>query len=703
MDAATTPAIRNVALVGHGGSGKTTLAEALLLRSGAIPRAGRVEDGSTVCDHEPEEVNRGGTVTLGVADLDWTCSRGLTHRITLLDTPGAPDFAGGVDAALAVADLAVVVVSAVDGVQSGTEAAWRRCDEAGIPRLVLVGQEDRARADFHRVLDEVRALAARCGTPAEAVVPIELPLGEEQALHGVADVLADQGLDYTGDGRGRPCPLPDDVAVEEHRLHDVVTEEIVSHDDEQLERYLSGGQPSADDLVRTLAHEVRDREAVPVLVASAATGVGIDRLADLICQVAPSPADRPTRLVVGGGSGAAGDADVTTTELPADPDGEPVLHVFRTVADPFVGQVSVFKVLSGTVRSGDRLVVTGGPDASGGTEERLHGLFRLRGREHLPVDALPAGSIAAVAKLTAAPTGTLLARRTTPARPVALPPRPAVYALALSPVSQADDDKLSSALTRLAAEDPTLVVERAPHQTVLRGLGDAHLAVATDRLARVFGVHVRTEPVAVAYRETIAAPADAEGRLKKQSGGHGQFAVVRLKVSPLPPGSGFAFVDSVVGGAVPRQYLPAVERGLVEAMAAGGPQGYPVVDLRVEVVDGRSHAVDSSDMAFRAAAALGLRAALAEAGTVLLEPVARITVVVPSEAQGDVLGDLSARRGHITASDTTADGRVRIEADVPEAELARYALDLRSLSAGRGELTVRPGTYEPRPGHALTS
>jgi elongation factor G len=686
MDAATTPTIRSVALVGHSGSGKTTLAEALLLRAGAIPRAGRVEDGSTVCDHEPEEVARGTTVALGIADLDWTCRGGTAHRLTLLDAPGAPDFAGGVDAALGVADLAVVVVSAVDGVQSGTEAVWRRCDEAGIGRVVLITQEDRARADFHRVLAEVRDLAGRCGTPPESVVPLELPLGEEQALHGVADVLADEALDYDGDGHGRPCPVPADVAAEEHRLHDQVTEEIVAHDDEQLERYLSGDETAPAELVRTLAREVRDREAVPVLVVSAATGVGIDRLADLLCEIAPA---RAATLRVPGAA--------ESTDLPPDPAGEPVLHVFRTVADPFVGQVSVFKVLSGTVRSGDRLVLT----ATGG-EERLHGLFRLRGREHLPVDAVPAGGIAAVAKMQGATTGSLLARATSPAAPEPLPARPGVYALALTPVSQADDDKLSSALTRLAGEDPTLTVERGAHQTVLRGLGDAHLAVAVDRLARVFGVHVRTEPVRVAYRETIAGHAEAEGRLKKQSGGHGQFAVVRLRVDALPPGSGFAFVDSVVGGAVPRQYLPAVERGIVEAMAAGGPLGHPVVDLRVEVVDGRSHAVDSSDMAFRTAAALGLREALTSAGTVLLEPVVRVTVLVPPDAQGDVLGDLSARRGHITASGTTDDGRVRIDAEVPESELARYALDLRSLTAGRGVLTLSPGRYEPRPAHLVT-
>lgn len=687
MDAATTPTVRNVALVGHGGSGKTTLAEALLLRAGAVPRAGRVEDGSTACDHEPEEVARGSSVALGVADLDWTCSQGCPHRVTLLDTPGAPDFAGAVDAALSVADLAVVVVSAVDGVQSGTESAWRRCDEAGIPRLVVVSQEDRARADFHRVLDQVRDLAARTGHDPAGVVPLELPLGEEQALHGVADVLSDRGFDYAPDGRHRDCDLPADVAAEEHRLHDEVTEEIVAHDDDQLERYLSGDEPDAADLERTLAREVARGTAVPVLVASAATGVGVDRLADLVCEIGPAPTDRPARLRVGAG-------DAATTDLPADPAGEPVLHVFRTVADPFVGQVSVFKVLSGTVRPGDRLVST-----ATGTEERVHGLFRLRGREHLPAAVVRAGEIAAVAKLTGTPTGGLLAARAQPVRPAGLPARAPVLGVALVPVSQADDDKLSAALTRLAAEDPTLQVERTAHQAVLRGLGDAHLAVAVERLARVFGVHVTTEPVRIAYRETLAGPAEAEGRLKKQSGGHGQFAVVQLRLRPLPPGSGFAFVDSVVGGAVPRSYLPAVERGAAEALAAGGPLGHPVVDVEVEVHDGKAHAVDSSDMAFRTATAAGVRAALASAGTVLLEPTVRVTVVVPPEAQGDVLGDLSGRRGHISASSTTDDGRVRIEAVVPESEVVRYALDLRALAGGRGEVVLAPGGYEVRPGH----
>ncbi|WP_435738176.1 elongation factor G [Cellulosimicrobium sp. PMB13] len=690
--------VRNVALVGHSGSGKTTLAEAFLHRAGAIPRPGSVTEGTTVCDHEPEEIARGISVGLGVAHLDWTAPDGESYRVTLLDTPGSPDFLGAVDAALAVADLAVVVVSAVDGVRSGTLEAWRLCDEAGIPRLVLVSQEDRARADFRTVLDDVRSSFTA------SFVPLELPLGEEQSLHGVADVLGERAREYDGDGRGHDEAVPDDVREEEHALHDQVVEEIVTHDDDQLEAYLAGDEPGVADLERTLAQEVRDGEAVPVLLASALTGVGVDRALDLVCELGPSPVDRPAVVLLpgaaahpgddgAGASGAVGQETRATTEVVAQPTGDTLVHVFRTVVDPFVGQVSVFKVLSGTVASGDRLV-----DVATGAEDRVHGLFRLRGREHVAVERVGAGEVAAAAKLGAASTGGLLASRRSPVSARPLPHRPPVYAHALRPVSQSDDDKLSAALARLVAEDPTLHVDLTGTQAVLGGLGDTHLAVALERLERTFGVHVTTEPVQVAYRETIARPVEAEGRLKKQSGGHGQFAVVQLRVSPLPRGAGFEFANAVVGGSVPRQYLPAVERGVAEAMAAGGPHGYPVVDVRVEVYDGKAHSVDSSDMAFRTAGAVGLREALAAAGTVVLEPVSAVTVTVPSDAQGDVMGDLSARRGHITATGSLDDGRVVVEALVPEAELTRYVLDLRSLTGGRGSFTAVPDRYEVLPG-----
>lgn len=681
MNSAVTPTHRTVALVGGTGSGKTTLAEALLHRAGAITRAGTVEQGSTVCDHEPEEIARGTTLGLSLAHLDWTTPDGVEHALTLADTPGHPDFVGGVDTALSVADVALVVVSAVDGVTAGTRFVWSAAEAAGVPRIVVVTQEDKARADFRRVLAELRAAFG------EHLWPLELPLGEEQTFHGVADVLGEQALEYDESGRHREEPLPPEAEPEEHRMHLDVTEEIVSHDDEQLEAYLDGDEPSARDLERTFAREVASGEAVPVVVCSGVTQTGVDRVADLLCALAPTALDRDGRIVVG-----ERDAGTEVAVAP-NPDGEVLVHVFRTVADPFVGQVSMLKVLSGVLRSSDRL-----RNATTGADERIHGLFRLRGAEHLPVDALRAGEVGAVAKLTGSPSGSLLwSRSAGTARPAPLPRRAPVFAVSLEPASQSDDEKLSGALARLVAEDQTLLVDRAGGATILRGLGDTHLAVAVERLARVLGVHVNTGPAPVAYRETIAGSADAEGKLKKQSGGHGQFAVVQLRVSPLPPGRGFEFVDKVVGGAVPRTYIPAVEKGARDALATGGPQGHPVVDVRVELYDGKAHSVDSSEMAFRTAASMGVRAALAEAGTVLLEPVSTVTVTVPSELQGTVLTDLSGRRGRVSATEAVDDGRARVVASVPDAELERYVLDLRSMTGGQAELVITPDRYAKAP------
>ncbi len=684
MDEAMRPAIRTVALLGAAGSGKTTLAEALLHRAGAIPRPGRVEEGSTVTDHEPEEIARGISISLGLAPFDWKAPDGVTYDLTLLDTPGAPDFAGAADAALAASDLAVIVVSAVDGVQAGTHSAWRLAVEARKPRLVVVTKEDKARANFHQVLDDLRAAFG------VGFVPLELPIGEEAAFHGVADVLSEHALEYDADGTHHDGAMPAELADEEHRLHDEVTEEIVSHDDDALERYLSGDEPSADELERSLAHEVRDLEAFPVLVVSGLTGVGVDRLADLVCELAPA-------------ANPSVHAGETAVEVDPDPSGPVLAHAFRTVADPFVGQVTLLRVLSGTVKPGDRLHNT-----ATNTDERIPGLFRLRGKEHLPVDAAVAGQIVAVAKLTATPSHSLLVDKSQVEKSLGAAmsapsprPRPAVYALALEPVTQSDDDRLSGALQRLLAEDHTLVVDRSSDRTVLRGLGDTHLAVALERLARVFGVHVTTSAVPVAYRETIKRQVEIEGKVKKQSGGHGQFAVANLRVGPLPRGGGFEFVDKVVGGAIPRGYLPAVQKGAQEAMDHGGPHGFPIVDLRVEVYDGKAHSVDSSDMAFRTAASVGVREALAAAGSVVLEPISTVTITVPSAVQGDVMSDLSSRRGRIGATESLEDGMVRIEATVPESELGRYVLDLRSITGARADLTITPSHYEVCPDHLV--
>ena len=424
-------------------------------------------------------------------------------------------------------------------------------------------------------------------------------------------------------------------------------------------------------------------------LGAAITGVGIDRVADYLCELGPSPADRPA-TVIGG---------TEEVPVPADASGTSVAYVFKTVADQFVGQVSLFKVLSGTVHGDDRLV-----NSTTSTEERLHGLFHVRGKEHLTVNHVVAGDIGGIAKLAATPTYSTLAAKGSPVRVERPEPAPPNYQLALEPLTQSDDDKLSDALSRLVAEDPTLRVVRSEetHQTVLCGAGDTHVAVALERLARKFGVNVSTAEVRVPYRETITSTADAEGKVKKQSGGHGQYAVVNMRVAPTERGSGSEFVDSIVGGAIPRNFLPAVQKGAEETMATAGVFGFPVVDVRVECYDGKYHSVDSSDMAFRTAASLGLKEALGKATPVVLEPVSLIAGNVPESMQGDVLGDINSRRGRVSGSNPLGDGHIEITAMVPAGEITRYAVDLRSMTGGRGSFQAVHDHYDVLPAH-LTS
>ncbi len=434
-------------------------------------------------------------------------------------------------------------------------------------------------------------------------------------------MLSEQAFEYDPDGAHHNGALPAEIEDEEHQAHDQLVEEIVSGDDDQLERYLGGEVPSVEELERTLAHEVLDCIEFPVLCGSALTGVGVDRLADFICEIGPSPADRPVTV-------QAGDELV---EIRADAAGQPLAYVLKTVADPFVGQLSVFKVLSGTIKSDDHLINT-----NSSTDERLHGLMSLRGKEQSPLTSIGAGDIGAVAKLANTGTGDTLAPKGTPVKVPAAPIPPAVLTIAIRPRTQADDDKLASALHRLQTEDLALVVDRTEdtRQTVLRGVGDTHLAVALERLSRKFGVNVDTEELRVPYRETVTGSAEAEGKIKKQSGGHGQYAVAMLRVSPRERGSGFEFVDSIVGGAIPRQYIPAVHKGVEEAMVAGGVHGFQVVDVKVECFDGKYHSVDSSEMAFKTAAASGLREAMSKASVAVLEPVSLLTVTVPAALPG---------------------------------------------------------------------
>jgi elongation factor G len=657
----STAKIRNVALVGHGGAGKTSLAEALLLVGGAIPRLGRVEDGSTVLDFDPEEQRRRISVSLALAPFEL---EGV--KVNLLDAPGYADFVGDVDAAFQAADLALFVVSAVEGVEVQTEVAWKLAEERGIPRAIFVNKLDRERASFSRTLDQLKDLFGA------GVAPLQLPIGEESALSGVIELLNDTAISYTGDApTGTEGSIPAEMETEEHAVHDALVEGIVIGDDDLMERYLNDEKLEIAELAGALAAGVASGTVFPVLCGSATKLIGIDRLATFLVEEAPAP---------------------TVT------DGTTAAIVFKTIVDPYVGRVNVFKVLQGTVKHDDVLA-----NNRTKSDERMHQLFTMRGKEQDTVTEVAAGDIAAVAKLADTSTGDVITTKGTTFEAEAVPPPDPVLAVAIKARSKGDEDKLANALHRLQEEDLVLRIERNPetHQTVLRGMGETHLSIALEKLARKFGVEVDTEDVRVAYRETINGKAEAEGKLKKQTGGHGQFAIAWLRVEPQERGVGNLFVDAIVGGVIPKNFLPAVEKGIAETEEHGGALGFPVVDVKITCFDGKHHPVDSSEMAFKTAAAMGLREALSKANPVLLEPVSELVVTVPEANQGDIMGDLNGKRGRIQGSASVGGGEVEITANVPSSEILRYAIDLRSMTGGRGRFMTRHSHYDPVPAHLV--
>jgi elongation factor G len=675
-------AIRNVALIGHQGAGKTTLVESLLATAGVITRKGTVEDGTTVSDYDQESIRH----HLSTSTTLVSCQFGTVHQYqyNLLDTPGLVDYLHEVEVALSVADLAVVVVSAVDGVEVQTEAVWELAAERQLPRLIFLNKLDRERSSFERVVAE---LTDRFGA---GIAPLEIPIGEEAGFFGVADLLTDVAMTYptptAGAARaGVIGPIPDSIAELEHRTREQLVEGIVVADDEMMAAYLDGQVPSPEALEQTLAAGIASATVFPVICGSALRDIAIDRLASLLGEVGPSPLDRrPVEVVAG----------TESVRVPLDPGGEPLVRVWKTVTDPYVGRISFVHVLSGTLKCEQSLY-----NPRTHTEERLHTLVRVQGREMTAIQSVEAGDLVAIPKLSATSTGDTLTTRSSPVR-LELPGPPApVLCIGIRPKAKGDDDKLMTALHRLIEEDPALEVRRddEQHQTVLCGAGDTHLQIATELLSRKYGVAVETEELKLPYRETITATAEAEGRYKKQTGGHGQFGVCQLRVRPLERGEGFRFVDEIVGGAIPRQFLPAVQKGVEEALAAGGVRGFPVVDLEVTCYDGKYHPVDSSEMSFKMAGALGVKEALARAGSVVLEPIARIELVIPVRSQGDVLGDLAARRGRILATEPDGATDQRIEALVPSSELVRYVTELRAITAGRGRFRSEHDHYDILP------
>jgi elongation factor G len=669
--------VRNVVLVGHSGAGKTTLTEGLLFAAGAITRMGKIEDGNTVSDHDPEEVRRGISVSLALAPIEWN---GV--KINVLDAPGYADFIGDVKGALRAADACLFVVSAVDGVEVQTEAVWEMAAEAGLPRALFVNKLDRERASFDRTLDQ---LTKGFGTQ---VAPVQLPIGEEHDFSGVMDLLSRRAWRYESSPAGTEGDWPDDLAAKAEPYREKLQDAVAEADDALLEKYLDQGELSSEEIVRGVKAGLAEAKFAPVLVGAAGRPIGVDRLAAFIVDAFPSPLDRPPA--------AAAAKDGTERELPCDPNGPVAALVFKTVSDPYVGRITMFRTSSGKIR----------PDSSvhneiKHTEERVGQLFTLRGKDHETVSEVPSGDIGAVAKLAHTTTGDTLSAKSDP---LTLPgiewPEP-LLAVAVEPKTKGDEDKLSTGLARVQEDDPTLRVERSPetHETVLYGMGEAHIQTMVERLKSKFGVEVVTHPAKVPYKETLRAKVQATGRHVKQSGGHGQYAIANIEAEPLPRGSGFEYVDKIFGGAVPHQFIPSVEKGIVKTITEGVVTRNPMVDVRVTLYDGKFHSVDSSDMAFQIAGSLAIRDAAAKAGIDLLEPIMSVEVIVPESMTGDVIGDLNSKRGRILGMESTGSGKQRIRALVPQAEMTRYAIDLRSMTGGRGAFTMTFDHYEEVPSH----
>ncbi len=662
--------MRNVALVGHGGSGKTTLAEALLYVGGATTRRGTVEQGNTVLDHEPEEIERGISLGLGAATFNWN-----EHRINLIDTPGSSDFSGDSRAALRAVDMALFVVSGVDGVEVQTEQLWKLAGEEGIARAVVVTKLDRDRASFERTLDQLRESFGK------AIAPIQVPIGSEEGLRGVVRVASERAYEYTdGENTGKEVDLPSEVEDLVHAAHTALVETVVETDDEMMEAYFEGKEPTREQTVATIHKGIIAGDIHPVLVTSAERLIGIDLLADFIVDYGPNPLERSL-------------PELTSGE-PIEPstEGPTVAFVFKSVSDPFVGRISLFRIYSGTVKADQEL------DVARGGKVRLHNLFKLQGKEHNDVPDLPAGGIGAVAKVDNLRVGDTLRTSGTNITISRISyPRP-VAEVSITPRSHHDEEKLSTALHRIEEEDPTIRIERRADtgETILAGLGDTHLDVTVARIHRKFGVEVDTSLPVIPYRETITASGQAEGKHKKQSGGRGQFGVAFVKFAPKPRGSGYEYIDSIKGGSIPRQFIPAVDKGIQEALTRGILSGYPVIDISAEVYDGKYHAVDSDEMSFRMAGIQAVRAATPDLKAILLEPVMRVTITVPEDHLGDVMGDINSKRGRVLGME--GDGTLRsVVAEVPMAEIQQYAAELRSLTSGRGSFDVEFDHYAEVP------
>ncbi len=670
--------IRNVAFVSHGGAGKTSVAEAAFYDAGVIERIGKTTEGNTLMDHDPEEIRRQVSINASIAPLEWHGT-----KINIVDTPGYFDFVAEVKASLRVVDSVVVMVDAVGGVEVGTELVWKYADENNLPRLVYINKMDRENANFDKCLDGLRAAFGR------QLIPLTLPVGQEASFRGVIDLLGERLVTWE-EGKGRDPkvePLAGEHAERAAAVRDQLIEAAAETDDELTMKYLDGQPLTLEELQKGLRAGVVSGKIVPVLCGSGLKNIGLQPLLDLIRMAAPSPADRPAVRGKNPKTGAEEERQASET-APFS------ALVFKTMADPYVGKLTLFRVYSGSLASN-----TAAYNATLGKTERIGQLFLIKGKQQEPVDRVGAGDIAAVAKLQETSTGDTLCDESSPiAFPPTEYPKP-VFQVAIQPKSKGDEEKISLALGRIREEDPTLSVHKEPGtgETILSGMGELHLGVATERMKRKFGVDVVLRTPKVPYKETIRKTVKAEGKFKRQSGGRGQYGHVWIEYSPLPD-EDFAFAENIFGGSVPKQYIPAVEKGLREAKDLGVLAGYPVTNFKATLYDGSYHEVDSSEMAFKIAASLSFKKGIMEANPVLLEPIMSVSVLIPDAYTGDVIGDLNRKRGRILGMQPEG-AMQEVKALVPLAEMFTYAIDLRSMTQGRGTFSMEFDHYEEVPGN----
>ena len=668
--------LRNLAIVGHGGTGKTSLCESFLFISGKNERLGRVDDGTSTMDYEPEEQKRRISISSSINFVEWN-----KYKINIIDTPGDSNFTYDIKCSMSVVENALVVIDAVGGVEFQTQKVWEYADGFNLPRIVFINRLDRERADFSAALASIKNKFSK------KVTPVCLPIGKEDKFNGIVDLISSKAYLFSDNkGAGKATDIPADMADEAKNMRSAMVEDIAETDDDLMNKYLEAGELTAEEIKQGLRKGVTSGNLIPVVCGSAIKGIGISLLLDLIVDSMASPVDRGAIK----GKKPGGDA---AEERKTSEDEPFSAIVFKTIADPYAGRLTLFRVYSGKLNPDSSIY-----NSTKKISEKFGNIFFLEGKNQKPAEVLIPGDIAGVAKLKETVTGDTLCNEKAPIIFEKVEVPPPIMSFAIEPKSRGDEEKIASSLHRLTEEDPTIVFSRdlQTKEMILSGMGQVHIEVNIEKMKRKFGVEVNLHTPKVPYKETIKGKTNVQGKYKKQSGGRGQFGDCWIDIEPLPRGTGFEFADKIVGGVIPQQYRPAVEKGIVEAAAEGVLAGYPVVDFKISLVDGSYHTVDSSEMAFKIAGSMAFKKGVMQCQPILLEPIVNIDIEIPEEYMGDVIGDLNSRRGRVLGMDTKGTNQV-IKGQVPLAEILKYAPDLRSMTSGRGNFTYTHSHYEEVP------